>query len=117
MARQQHRKTVWRDIADQPKSQQIAELERCERDGDKPSRLLLQARDYAARKSVRPEVRRATAPGRIDKSLRQHKEIAAAIRAGDDAGAWQAMYRHINIGGQDVTEFVSRLNPDLLASA
>jgi len=23
----------------------------------------------------------------------------------------------INIGGQDVTEFVSRLNPDLLASA
>jgi hypothetical protein len=29
-----------------------------------------------------------------------------------EAGAWQAMHRHIAIAGQDLTEFITRPNPD-----
>jgi DNA-binding GntR family transcriptional regulator len=54
-------------------------------------------------------------PGRVEKSLTEHEQIAAAIRAGDEAGAWEAMHRHIAIGGQDLAEFVTRLDPNLLA--
>jgi hypothetical protein len=34
-----------------------------------------------------------------------------------EVGAWQAMRRHIAISGQDLTELIRRLNPDLLADA
>ena len=55
------------------------------------------------------------APGRIAQSLAEHEAIAAAIFAGDDCGAWQAMQDHIAIGNQDVTEYISRLNSELTA--
>jgi DNA-binding GntR family transcriptional regulator len=55
------------------------------------------------------------APGRIAQSLAEHEAIAAAIFAGDDCGAWRAMHDHIAIGNQDVTEYISRLNSELIA--
>ena len=55
-------------------------------------------------------------PGRLNKSLKEHVLIATAIEAGDPEGARQAMHAHIAVGGQDFAEFVSSLNPDLIAS-
>jgi GntR family transcriptional regulator, transcriptional repressor for pyruvate dehydrogenase complex len=39
-------------------------------------------------------------PGRPPRSLRQHEEIAAAIRAGDPAGAAAAMHHHVESVGR-----------------
>lgn len=39
-------------------------------------------------------------PGRPPQSLRQHEEIAAAIRAGDPAAAAAAMHRHVETAGR-----------------
>jgi hypothetical protein len=45
--------TTWRDIADQLTPQQVGELERWEALGDKPSALLLFAREYAVANKTR----------------------------------------------------------------
>ncbi|MDM0045034.1 GntR family transcriptional regulator [Variovorax dokdonensis] len=54
-------------------------------------------------------------PGRLLKSLGEHEKIAAAIESGDAEAARAAMQEHISVGGQDFAEFVSSLNPNLLA--
>ena len=45
--------TTWRDIADQLTPRQVVELERWEALGDKPSALLLFAREYAVGNKTR----------------------------------------------------------------
>jgi DNA-binding GntR family transcriptional regulator len=54
-------------------------------------------------------------PGRVNKSLAEHKQVLAAVAAGDSEAARQAMLDHISVGGKDFAEFVSSLNADLLA--
>ena len=54
-------------------------------------------------------------PGRLLRSLDEHEKIASAIDSGDPEAARMAMQEHISVGGQDFAEFVSSLNPNLLA--
>lgn len=55
-------------------------------------------------------------PGGLERSLAEHERIATAIDAGDAEQARKAMQDHIAVGGQDFAEFVSSLNPNLLAA-
>jgi DNA-binding GntR family transcriptional regulator len=54
--------------------------------------------------------------GRVTQSLAEHKQVLAAVEAGNPEAARVAMLEHISVGGKDFAEFVSSLNADLLAS-
>ena len=54
---------------------------------------------------------RFESPGRIGRSLEEHRHLLAEIEGGDPARAHAAMLDHIAIGGRDFAEFVSRLPP------
>ena len=62
------------------------------------------------------QISRFDLPGRLEQSLGEHREIVAAIETGDPEAARQAMLRHISVGGKDFAEFVSAINPNLLAA-
>jgi DNA-binding GntR family transcriptional regulator len=53
-------------------------------------------------------------PGAMQRSLREHRTVVEAIERGDMQGAQQAMTEHIAVGGKDLAEFVSLLEPELL---
>lgn len=52
---------------------------------------------------------RFESPGRIGRSLEEHRHLLAEIESGDPARGHAAMLEHIAIGGRDFAEFVSRL--------
>ena len=54
-------------------------------------------------------------PGRLDKSLAEHRAVLTCIDAGDSEGARQAMVEHISIGGRDFAEIVSSMETEALA--
>ncbi|HUD32989.1 MAG TPA: GntR family transcriptional regulator [Variovorax sp.] len=54
---------------------------------------------------------RFESPGRIGRSLEEHRHLLAGIESGDPARGHAAMLDHIAIGGRDFAEFVSRLPP------
>lgn len=58
---------------------------------------------------------RFESPGRMLRSLSEHKAIGNAICNSDEFAAHLAMMEHISIGGREFSEFVSGLSPDLIA--
>ena len=54
---------------------------------------------------------RFESPGRIGRSLEEHRHLLVGIESGDPARGHAAMLEHISIGGRDFAEFVSRLPP------
>lgn len=59
---------------------------------------------------------RFDSPGRAQRSTEEHEKVAAAIVAGDESAAWQAMADHVAIGGKDFAEFVSGIPSTLLGT-
>ncbi len=59
---------------------------------------------------------RFDSPGRIERSVDEHRAVALAIAAGDSTAASQAMFEHIAIGGKDFAEFVSGIPASLLGN-
>ena len=55
-------------------------------------------------------------PGRIQKSVEEHRRLLEAIESGEPDRAHAAMLEHIGIGGRDFSEFVSRLPVAYIAS-
>lgn len=53
-------------------------------------------------------------PGRLERSLEEHRVIVAAIESGDADAARKAMIEHIAVGGRDFAELVSTLQADAL---
>lgn len=53
-------------------------------------------------------------PGAMAKSLQEHRTVFEAIERGDAEASRQAMAEHIAVGGKDLAEFVSLLEPELL---
>lgn len=53
-------------------------------------------------------------PGAMEKSLQEHRTVFEAIERGDSEASRQAMAEHIAVGGKDLAEFVSLLEPELL---
>lgn len=51
----------------------------------------------------------------VEQSLEQHREIAAAIKAGDELRAAQLMERHLPSGGTGFSEFLAKLPASVLA--
>jgi DNA-binding GntR family transcriptional regulator len=58
--------------------------------------------------------RRFESPGRMQRSVTEHRAVALAIADADSGAAREAMLAHISIGGKDFAEFVSGLPPELL---
>ena len=56
-------------------------------------------------------------PGAMEKSLLEHRAVMEAIERGDAEAARQAMAEHIAVGGKDLADFVSLLDPGLLEQA
>jgi DNA-binding GntR family transcriptional regulator len=54
---------------------------------------------------------------RMQRSVAEHRTILGFIVEGDTVHAYEAMLQHISIGGKDFAEFVSGLEPHVLASA
>ena len=52
--------------------------------------------------------------GAMQKSLREHQAVVEAIERGDAEAARTAMIEHIALGGKDLAEFVSTLEPEML---
>lgn len=50
-------------------------------------------------------------PGRIEKSMQDHRKIADAILAGDEQRAYALMLEHVPTGGSGFSEFISDLPP------
>jgi DNA-binding GntR family transcriptional regulator len=53
-------------------------------------------------------------PGAMEKSLLEHRAVVSAIERGDAEAAYSAMAEHIAIGGKELADFVSSLEPGLL---
>jgi len=66
-------------------------------------------------RSVNYQLTRFEVPGRIEKSLRDHQAIMAAIESGDGEAARLAMIEHISVGGSDFADLLSTLAPGQLA--
>lgn len=54
-------------------------------------------------------------PKRLEASLAEHRQVVAAIEAGDEEAARQAMLLHIAVGGKGFAELVSALDPSVFA--
>lgn len=48
-------------------------------------------------------------PGRIEKSIQEHRAIADAIFAGDEQQAYTLMLQHVPAGASGFSEFISDL--------
>ena len=56
-------------------------------------------------------------PGAMEKSLQEHRAVVEAMERGDAEASRLAMAEHIAVGGKDLAEFVSMLEPDLLSAS
>ncbi|MCU1716379.1 GntR family transcriptional regulator [Pseudomonas sp. 5P_3.1_Bac2] len=54
-------------------------------------------------------------PGRLAKSLAEHRKVLQCILTADEDGARLAMIEHISLSGKDLVNFISALNPALLS--
>ena len=53
-------------------------------------------------------------PGRLKRSLSEHRAVLASIERGDEDAVRASMTEHIGVGGRDFAEIVSGLQPYLL---
>jgi DNA-binding GntR family transcriptional regulator len=52
-------------------------------------------------------------PGRMAATIQEHASIISAIQAKDSKGAMAAAQDHVNLLGDDMTDFIAKLPPTL----